>query len=129
MAIIQATITKPITMKLRCLIFLFFVNFVSCKLLADDGKLEQSNINLPLHDFLSGVKYAFIDLDDKEQADIEYRQSEVTDTEPLSTGVLGEESSAGRPGLALGVRHDPAAEARRRARRAAAGQGGVRRRA
>ena len=77
MAIIQATITKPITMKLRCLIFLFFVNFVSCKLLADDGKLEQSNINLPLHDFLSGVKYAFIDLDDKEQADIDQNRKSV----------------------------------------------------
>jgi S1-C subfamily serine protease len=77
MAIIQATITKPITMKLRCLIFLFFVNFVSCKLLADDGKLEQSNINLSLHDFLSGVKYAFIDLDDKEQADIDQNRKSV----------------------------------------------------
>ena len=68
---------KTNIMKSHFFVLFFLVNFLSYKAVADNGKLEQSNINLPLHDFLSGVKYAFIDLDEKEQADIDKNRNSV----------------------------------------------------
>lgn len=64
-------------MKVYFFVLFFLMIFLSYKAIADNGKLEQSNINLPLHDFLSGVKYAFIDLDEKEQADIDQNRNSV----------------------------------------------------